>query len=302
MRSSTRRCVTTVTRPNHAPRVPMFLRSRTSRSRVRPETTSVSPSATRAIMSDSSGGGPLTIGLRLSVTTASDEICGVTLKVTRSVRTMDGSLFSVSSCGFANDLCRRHHGIRDRAVERQDDVPAMRAPMKIRHLMLLILCMMYFIAYVDRVNISVAGPAMRKELGLTATQLGLIFSAFAYPYAGMQIVGGWLSDRLGPRVVLAVLSVMWAGATIMTGLSWSIGSLVAFRVLVGLGEVGAFPTATRAFTFWMPARERGFAQGVTHSFARLGGAVTPAIVLAIVAAYGWRESLIVLGSLSLLWT
>jgi len=174
--------------------------------------------------------------------------------------------------------------------------------MKIRHLMLLILCMMYFIAYVDRVNISVAGPAMRKELGLTATQLGLIFSAFAYPYAGMQIVGGWLSDRLGPRVVLAVLSVMWAVATIMTGLSWSIGSLVAFRVLVGLGEGGAFPTATRAFTFWMPARERGVAQGVTHSFARLGGAVTPAIVLAIVAAYGWRESFIVLGSLSLLWT
>ena len=161
---------------------------------------------------------------------------------------------------------------------------------------------MYFIAYIDRVNISVAGPVMRRELDLTPTQLGLIFSAFAYPYAAMQIVGGWLSDKLGPRLVLAVLSVVWAAATIMTGLSWSIASLVGFRVLVGLGEGGAFPTATRAFTFWLPVGERGFAQGITHSFARLGGVVTPPIVLAIVAAYGWRESFIASGAVSLLWS
>jgi ACS family D-galactonate transporter-like MFS transporter len=118
----------------------------------------------------------------------------------------------------------------------------------------------------------------------------------------MQIVGGWLSDRFGPRLVLAVLSVLWAAATIMTGLSWSIATLVACRVLVGLGEGGAFPTATRAMTFWMPIGERGFAQGITHSFARLGGAVTPPIVLAIIAASGWRDSFIVLGLVSVLCT
>ena len=161
---------------------------------------------------------------------------------------------------------------------------------------------MYFIAYVDRVNISVAAPIMRKELGLTPTELGLIFSAFAYPYAAMQIVGGWLADRFGPRLVLAGLSLLWAMATILTGISWSVASLVGFRVLVGVGEGGAFPAATRAFTFWLPVRERGFAQGITHSFARLGGAVTPPIVLAIVARYGWRESFIVLGVASLAWT
>src|SRR6185295_10772416 len=112
------------------------------------------------------------------------------------------------------------------------------------------LCLMYFIAYVDRVNISVAAPTLRKELGLTPTELGVIFSAFAYPYAGMQIIGGWLSDRFGPRRVLAVLSLLWASATILTGLSWSVGSLVVFRLLVGAGEGGAFPSATRAFTWW----------------------------------------------------
>ena len=179
---------------------------------------------------------------------------------------------------------------------------ATRSAPKIRHLILFVLCVMYFIAYIDRVNISVAGPTMRRELGLTPTELGLIFSAFAYPYAAMQIVGGWMSDRFGPRIVLAVLSLLWATATILTGVSWSVASLVVFRILVGVGEGGAFPTATRAFTRWLPVRERGFAQGITHSFARLGGAVTPPIVLAIVARYGWRESFIVLGAASLAWT
>jgi ACS family D-galactonate transporter-like MFS transporter len=177
-----------------------------------------------------------------------------------------------------------------------------RSAVKVRHLVLFLLCLMYFIAYIDRVNVSVAGPTLRKALGLTPIELGLIFSAFAYPYAGMQIFGGWLSDRFGPRRVLAVLSLLWASATIMTGLSWNVRSLVVFRLLVGVGEGGAFPTATRAFTFWLPVRERGFAQGITHSFARLGGAVTPPIVLAIVARYGWRESFIALGAASLAWT
>jgi sugar phosphate permease len=179
---------------------------------------------------------------------------------------------------------------------------ATRSALKIRHLMVFVLCLMYFIAYVDRVNISVAAPTMRRELGLTPTQLGLIFSAFAYPYAAMQIAGGWMSDRFGPRLVLAGLSLLWAAATILTGLSWSVASLVLFRIVVGVGEGGAFPAATRAMTCWLPVRERGFAQGITHSFARLGGAVTPPLVLAIATRHGWRASFIVLGAASLVWT
>jgi sugar phosphate permease len=173
---------------------------------------------------------------------------------------------------------------------------------KVRYLALLSICLMSFISYIDRVNISVAGPMIRKELALSATELGLIFSAFAYPYAFMQIYGGWLSDRFGPRLVLAILSALWAVATVMTGVSSGVASLVLWRVLVGVGEGSAFPAATRAFAFWMPATERGFAQGVTHSAARLGGAVTPPIVLAIALAYGWRQSFIALGLVSLAWT
>jgi sugar phosphate permease len=178
----------------------------------------------------------------------------------------------------------------------------MKRVMKVRYLMLGLMCLMYFIAYIDRVNISIVGPMLKQEMGLTPVQLGLVFSAFAYPYAAMQIFGGWLADKLGPRLVLGVLSTIWAVATILCGMSWGIGSLIVFRVMLGIGEGGAFPAATRAFTYWMPASERGFAQGITHSFARLGGAVTPPIVMVIVAAYGWRESFWILGAVSLVWT
>ncbi|VVE19573.1 MFS transporter [Pandoraea morbifera] len=173
---------------------------------------------------------------------------------------------------------------------------------KTRHIILAVMCLMYFISYIDRVNIAVAGPFIRQEMGLTTVQLGLVFSAFAYPYAAMQIFGGWLADRFGPKLVLTVLSLIWGAATLATGFAGSILTLVVLRFVLGIGEGGAFPTATRAFTYWMPVGERGFAQGITHSFARLGGAITPPVVLAIVVAFGWREAFIVLGVVSLAWT
>ncbi len=164
-----------------------------------------------------------------------------------------------------------------------------------------ILCVMYFITYVDRVNIAVAGPLIAKELGLSKTELGFVFSVFAYPYAAMQILGGWFSDKYGPRFTLTLLGIIWSVATIWTGFCGGLATLIASRVLLGIGEGGAFPTATRAFTWWLPKGERGFAQGITHSFARLGGAVTPPIVLWLVQARDWRFSFIALGVVSLLW-
>ncbi|QRX82944.1 MFS transporter [Glaciimonas sp. PAMC28666] len=178
----------------------------------------------------------------------------------------------------------------------------MKKKLKVRHLILGLMCLMYFISYIDRVNISIIAPVLKQEMGLTPTELGLVFSAFAYPYAAMQILGGWFADKYGPRLVLGILSIIWAIATILCGFSWGLWSLIMFRMLLGVGEGGAFPAATRSFTFWMPATERGFAQGITHSFSRLGGAITPPLVLLIVVQYGWRESFIILGIISLIWT
>jgi ACS family D-galactonate transporter-like MFS transporter len=166
----------------------------------------------------------------------------------------------------------------------------------------MVMCLMYFIAYIDRVNMSVAGPLIRDEMGLSNLELGLVFSAFAYPYAAMQIFGGWLADRFGPRKVLIVPSLIWGLATLFTGFVGSVAALLVMRFALGLGEGGAFPTATRAFTYWMPITQRGFAQGITHSFSRLGGAITPPLVVLIIAIAGWRESFIILGAISLAWT
>ncbi len=168
-------------------------------------------------------------------------------------------------------------------------------------LVLFVICLMYLIFYVDRVNISTAASLMQKDLGLTATQLGIAFSAFAYPYAFFQIAGGWLGDRMGPRKTLALCAVIVAISTIWTGLVGGLASLFLARLALGIGEGPAFPTATRALANWMRPDQRGFSQGITHAFARLGNAATPPLIATLIVALSWRASFYVLGIASLLW-
>jgi sugar phosphate permease len=164
-----------------------------------------------------------------------------------------------------------------------------------------LLCLMYLITYVDRVNVATAATDIRKELGLSNTQLGLLFSAFAYPYAIFQIFGGWIGDRVGPRWTLFVCGLIWAVATILTGLAGGLTAIFLARLLLGLGEGATFPVATRAMQSWTPPDRRGFAQGLTHAFARGGNAITPPIVAALIALVTWRGSFIALGCVSLVW-
>jgi MFS family permease len=168
-------------------------------------------------------------------------------------------------------------------------------------LVLLTICLMYFIFYVDRVNLSTAAPIMQKDLGLTATQLGIAFSAFAYPYAFFQIAGGWLGDRLGPRVTLVLCALLVGASTIWTGMVGGLAALFLSRLALGIGEGPAFPTATRALSNWMRPDQRAFAQGITHAFSRFGNAVTPPLIAFLVVAFSWRVSFFVLGAASLVW-
>lgn len=166
---------------------------------------------------------------------------------------------------------------------------------------LFVICLMYLITYIDRVNIGTAAPAMQKDLGLTNVELGLAFSAFAYPYAFFQIAGGWLGDRLGPRKTLLICGAIWSAATVMIGFVEGAMSLVAARFLLGIGEGSAFPTATRALANWMAADRRGFAQGITHAAARLGNALTPPLIALLIVALSWRDSFIIVGLVSFAW-
>ena len=164
-----------------------------------------------------------------------------------------------------------------------------------------LLCVMYFITYVDRVNVSTAAIEFSKEFHLSNTQVGLVFSAFAYPYLLFQVIGGWVGDRFGPRRTLTICSLVWAGATVLMGLSTGLVSMLIARVLLGLGEGATFPTATRAMSNWTASNRRGFAQGITHAFSRIGNAVTPPVVTWLMVAISWRGSFIVLGLFSLIW-
>ena len=166
---------------------------------------------------------------------------------------------------------------------------------------LILLCVMYAITYIDRVNVSTAASVFKKDLHLTNAQVGLVFSAFAYPYLILQIIGGWISDRFGARLTLTVSAIIWATATLFTGLVGSLATMLVARVMLGLGEGATFPTATRAMSDWTPAGKRGFAQGITHSSARLGNALTPPLIAWLMAVVTWRGSFVLLGIVSLAW-
>lgn len=172
---------------------------------------------------------------------------------------------------------------------------------RVRGRVLLLLCAMYFITYVDRVSISTAAPFMKADLGLSNTQLGLALSAFSVPYAFFQIIGGLVGDRFGPRKVLGMVGILWSFATAATGLATGLTSLVIARLGLGFGEGASFPTATTAMCKWMPADQRGLAQGVTHSASRIGNAIAPLVIAGIIASFGWRASFLITGVLSLTW-
>jgi MFS family permease len=169
------------------------------------------------------------------------------------------------------------------------------------NVVLILLCLMYFITYLDRVNVSTAAAGFGKEFGLNKTEIGLVFSAFAYPYLVFQIIGGWVSDRFGARRTLIVCGAIWSAATVLTGFAGAMASLLMARVLLGLGEGATFPAATCAMSRWFAKERRGFAQGITHAAARVGNAVAPAIVVAVMTVYGWRVSFYACAALSFLW-
>src|SRR6202050_2821154 len=150
-------------------------------------------------------------------------------------------------------------------------------------IVLSLLCLMYFITYFDRVNVSTAAAGFAQDFKLNKTEIGLVFSAFAYPYLVFQIVGGWVSDRFGARRTLTVSAIIWALATILTGMVSTLTAMLFARVLLGFGEGATFPSATRAMSDWTPKGKRAFSQGITHSSARLGNALTPPLVAWLIA-------------------
>ncbi len=157
------------------------------------------------------------------------------------------------------------------------------------------------ITYIDRVCIAQAAPAMRRDLGLTAIQMGWAFSVFTWAYALFEVPGGWLGDRIGARRVLMRIVLWWSLFTAATGWVWNLTSLLVTRTLFGAGEAGAFPNITRAFATWLPSAERERAQATLWFSARWGGAFTPLLVAAILDFVSWRRAFEIFGVIGVVW-
>lgn len=166
---------------------------------------------------------------------------------------------------------------------------------------LVLACSLYFITYVDRVNLATAANDIKADLHLTNTDLGLAFSAFAIVYGALMVVGGLINDRYGARRTLTVAGVLWAGGTVGTALAQGLASLFAARLIVGIGESAATPGASRALLPWTPLGRRGFVQGLMHAFGRLGNATTPPLVAALILTTSWQMAFVVMGAASMIW-
>ncbi|HTS12665.1 MAG TPA: MFS transporter [Candidatus Limnocylindrales bacterium] len=152
------------------------------------------------------------------------------------------------------------------------------------------------VSYLDRVNISIAGPSIEREFHLDHIHLGWVFSAWVLGYALFQAPSGRLADRFGPRKILLLGTVWWAVFTCLTALTpariaGSLAILVVVRFLLGTGESIVYPATNRLVAAWVPSQERGLANGLIFAGVGLGAAVTPPLIAYITYRYGWRLSL-----------
>ena len=177
-----------------------------------------------------------------------------------------------------------------------------RRPSHVRYAVLGLTVVAYMITYMDRQILAVARPVISAELHISLVMMGWITFSFRIAYALFQIPGGWLGDRFGARRALALVVTWWSIFTGLTAMAWSAVSMLVIQVFFGVGEAGAFPIATRSLSRWMRPTERGFAQGITHAGSRLGAALTPPIVVVIIAKFGWRAAFLVFGLLGITWS
>ena len=178
---------------------------------------------------------------------------------------------------------------------------AITPPTRARFILIALVFLHTLHTYIDRVCISAAAADIKRDLAISDQMMGHIFAVFAIGYALCQIPAGWMADRYGARRALTWVVGAWSVFTAATGLAFNAASLLVIRFLFGVGESGAFPGATRALYAWLPARERGIAQGVFHSGARVGAAFSLLLLPWLIAAIGWRWMFLIAGASGILW-
>ncbi|WP_241130544.1 MFS transporter [Achromobacter xylosoxidans] len=174
-------------------------------------------------------------------------------------------------------------------------------PTRSRYLIMVMLFITVVINYLDRSNLSIAAPALKDEFGLDTVHEGLILSAFGWTYAAMQIPGGWLVDRVSPRVLYAAALILWSAATFFMGFAGSFVILFVLRLAVGALEAPAYPINNRVVTTWFPEKERATAIGFYTSGQFVGLAFLTPVLAWLQHHYGWHMVFVSTGLLGIVW-
>jgi ACS family D-galactonate transporter-like MFS transporter len=168
-------------------------------------------------------------------------------------------------------------------------------PTRARFVILSLLAAGTMINYLDRTVMGVAAPSLSKELGLTAAQMGVIFSAFSWSYAAAQIPGGIVLDRIGVKLTYFLSVTIWSGFTLVQGFATGFASLLGCRLGLGLAEAPCFPANSRVLSAWFPQQERARATGVFSVGMYAGIGFLSTLLAWIAGNWGWRVLLIVVG-------
>ena len=177
----------------------------------------------------------------------------------------------------------------------------MRRYPRIRWLMIVFCFFAIAINYIDRINLAIAAPHIKADLGLDDTSMGLVLGAFFWTYALMQIPAGRLIDRLGARAGLALAVGWWSLFTVFTSFGKGFTSLFAARLALGIGEAGGNPGCVKVVYSWFPKKQRATASGIFDAGPRAGSAIALPLVAWLISVWDWETSFVVTGALGLVW-
>lgn len=158
-----------------------------------------------------------------------------------------------------------------------------------------------FINFMHRINLSVAAPAIARDFGWDAGKMGLLFSSYQWTYCLFLLLWGWMSDRLGTRLVNSLSVTIWSIAGMLTGVATTFGGMLATRLALGAGEAASFPTSGKVVRQWFPPSERGLATAIFNAGTFAGPAFSAPLVAWLLLKEGWRFSFMLTGSLGFVW-
>jgi len=157
------------------------------------------------------------------------------------------------------------------------------------------------INYIDRTVLAAAAPFITKEFAVTPSQMGIIMSGFFWSYALLQIPAGWFADKFGQKKTLGFAVGWWSVATALTGLGTGFKSILGFRVALGIGEAGAYPSNAGIASKWFPDRERATVSGLFDSGSKFGGAVAMPLIVWLISLFGWKMTFVIIGLAGVVW-